>query len=152
MESRWEIQFDWRNTPFHDVIKWKHFPRYWTFVRSIHRSPIDSPNKSQWRGAFVFSLIRAWKSGSANNRNAGDLRRHRTQYDVTVMCNSSRNVQNAVSNWNTCFHKICWRLNLCLCRALWDIVWWRGRVILHDRCVLMTIDTSCHFVTKIKSA
>ena len=22
-----------------DIIKWKHFPRYWTFVRGIHRSP-----------------------------------------------------------------------------------------------------------------
>ena len=22
-----------------DVIKWKHFPRYWPFVREIHRSP-----------------------------------------------------------------------------------------------------------------
>ena len=21
-----------------DVIKWKHFPRYWPFVRGIHRS------------------------------------------------------------------------------------------------------------------
>ena len=20
-----------------DVIKWKHFPRYWTFVRGIHK-------------------------------------------------------------------------------------------------------------------
>ena len=26
-------------TCYHDdVIKWKHFPRYWTFVRGIHRS------------------------------------------------------------------------------------------------------------------
>ena len=27
----------------YDVIKWKHFPRYWTFVRGIHRSPVNSP-------------------------------------------------------------------------------------------------------------
>ena len=26
--------------PFDDVIKWKHFPRYWPFVRGIHRSPV----------------------------------------------------------------------------------------------------------------
>ena len=25
-----------------DVIKWKHFPRYWPFVRVIHRSPVNS--------------------------------------------------------------------------------------------------------------
>ena len=24
-----------------DVIKWKHFPRYWPFVREIHRSPVN---------------------------------------------------------------------------------------------------------------
>ena len=24
-----------------DVIKWKHFPRYWPFVRGIHRSPVN---------------------------------------------------------------------------------------------------------------
>ena len=43
-----------------DVIKWKHFPRYWPFVRGIHRSPVNSPHKGQWRGAFMFSLICAW--------------------------------------------------------------------------------------------
>ena len=25
-----------------DVIKWKHFPRYWPFVRGIHRPPVNS--------------------------------------------------------------------------------------------------------------
>ena len=40
-----------------DVIKWKHFPRYWPFVRGIHRSPVDSPLKGQWRGVLIFSLI-----------------------------------------------------------------------------------------------
>ena len=43
-----------------DVIKWKHSPRYWPFVRGIHRSPVNSPHKGQWRGALVFSLICAW--------------------------------------------------------------------------------------------
>ena len=32
-----------------DVNKWKHFPRYWPFVRGIHRSPVNSPHKGQWR-------------------------------------------------------------------------------------------------------
>ena len=30
-----------------DVIKWNHFPRYWPFVRGIHRSPVNSPHKGQ---------------------------------------------------------------------------------------------------------
>ena len=34
----------------HDyVIKWKHFPRYWPFVRAM-----NSPHKGQWRGASCF--------------------------------------------------------------------------------------------------
>ena len=43
-----------------DVIKWKHFPRYWPIVRGIHRSPLKSPHKGQWRGALMFSLIYVW--------------------------------------------------------------------------------------------
>ena len=68
-----------------DVIKWKHFARYWPFVRGIHWSPVISPNKGQWRGALIFSLICARINGSVNNREAGDLRRIRLRYDVTVM-------------------------------------------------------------------
>ena len=77
------------STPRHvvhdDVIKWKHFPRYWPFVRGIHRSPVNSPHKGQWRGALVCSLICAWINGWVNNREAADLRRHRTHYNVTAM-------------------------------------------------------------------
>ena len=40
-----------------DVIKWKHFQRYWPFVRGIHRWAVNSPHKGQWRGAMMFSLI-----------------------------------------------------------------------------------------------
>ena len=68
-----------------DVIKWRHFPRYWSFVRGIHRCPVKSPHKGQWRGALSFSLICAWINGWVNNRKAGDLRRHRAHYDVSVM-------------------------------------------------------------------
>ena len=71
---------------FHDdVIKWKHFPRYWPFVRGIHRSPVKFPHKGQWRGAVMFSLICVCINGWVNNRKAGDLRRHRTHYYVSVM-------------------------------------------------------------------
>ena len=30
-----------------DVIKWKHIPRYWPFVRGIHRSRLNSSHKGQ---------------------------------------------------------------------------------------------------------
>ena len=68
-----------------DVIKWNYFQRYWPFVRGIHRSPVNSPHKDQWRRALMFSLIFAWINGWVYNGEAGDLRCHRAHYDVIVM-------------------------------------------------------------------
>ena len=73
-----------------DVIKWKHFPRYWPFVREIHRSPVNFPHKGQWRGALMFALICVWINGWVNNREAGDLRHYSAHYDVIVMCLKSK--------------------------------------------------------------
>ena len=77
--------FDLQFLCYDDVIKWKHFPRYWPLVRGIHRSPVNSPHKGQWRGALMFSLICARINGWANNGDAGDLRCHRAHYDIIVM-------------------------------------------------------------------
>ena len=68
-----------------DVIKWRHFPRYWPFVWGFHRSPVNSLHKGQWRGALMCSLICAWINRWVNNGQAGDLRCYRTHYDVIVM-------------------------------------------------------------------
>ena len=69
----------------HDhVIKWKYFARHWTFVRGIHRLPVNSPHKGHWCGPLMFSLICAWITSWINNRKAGDLRSHRLHYGVTV--------------------------------------------------------------------
>ena len=64
-----------------DVIKCKHFPCYWPFVRGIHRSLVNSPHKGRWHGALMFSLIFIWINGG----EADDLRCHRAHYDVIVM-------------------------------------------------------------------
>ena len=47
--------------------------------------PVNSPHKGQWRGALMFSFICVCINGWVNNRKAGDLRRYRAHYDVTVM-------------------------------------------------------------------
>ena len=47
--------------------------------------PVISPHKGQSSGALMFSLISVWINGWVNNREAGDLRRYRAHYDVTVM-------------------------------------------------------------------
>ena len=73
------------NISHDDVIKWKHFPRYWPFVRGIHRSPVNYPTKANDAELWYFILIYALTNVWINTRDAGDLRRHRTHYDVTVM-------------------------------------------------------------------
>ena len=45
-----------------DVINWKHFPRYWTFVRRIHLSPVNSPTKASDAEIWCF-LWSAHKKG-----------------------------------------------------------------------------------------
>ena len=51
--------FSHYNRLTHDgVIKWKYFPCDCPFVRRIHRSPVNSPHKGQWRGALVFFYVR----------------------------------------------------------------------------------------------
>ena len=51
----------------------------------IHRSPVNSQHKGQWRGALMFSLICASINDWVNNREAGDLGRHHAHYDVIVI-------------------------------------------------------------------
>ena len=73
--KKWRLSFSVRTTiccprpAFHDdVIKWKHFPRYWPLLRGIHRSPVNSPHKGQRRGALMFSLICLKKQLSKQSR------------------------------------------------------------------------------------
>ena len=47
--------------------------------------PVKSQHKGQWRAALMFTLICAPINGWINNREVGDLRRHRARYDVIVM-------------------------------------------------------------------
>ena len=95
-----------------DVIKWKHFPRYWPFVRGIHQSPVNSSHKGQWRGASVVSVICAWINVWVNKLDAGDLRRHLAHYDVIVMkCRIVIQIS----------HKV-------FPRATLSIIWLRGRL------------------------
>ena len=54
----------------------------------VGNSPVtgEFPHKGQWRGALMLSLICAWINGWVNNREAADLRCHRANYDITLMC------------------------------------------------------------------
>ena len=88
------IQFKHKNIAQHysrivvywhdDVIKWKHFPRYWAFMWRINRSPVNSSRRPVTLN-FDVSLICAWTNGWVNSRGAGDLRRNCTLNDGNVM-------------------------------------------------------------------
>ena len=90
------LWFEYRTTLLSYMMIWEfppntndsmqgYFQRYWPLVRGIHRSPVNSPHKGQWRATLVFSLICAWINGWVSNREAGDLRRYRVHCCVTVM-------------------------------------------------------------------
>ena len=87
-----------------DVIKWKHFPRYWPFVWGIYRSLVNSPHKGQWRGALKFSLICIWINGWVNNYEAGDLRCYHAHYDVIVMVSE---IFENEENYNELWSSLC---------------------------------------------
>ena len=90
----------YQRIPCHDdVIKWIHFPRYWPFVRRIHR--------------LMFSVICAWTNNWANNGDTDDLRYHRTHSGVIVMYH-----HDGLTHWGrdkmatisqtTCLNAFCW--------------------------------------------
>ena len=108
-----------------DVIKWEHFPRYWSFVRGIHWSPVNSPHKGQWHGALMFSLICAWLNGWVNNRGAADPRRHRPHHDVTVLHTRIHNYVQYSVEWFTGM-KVIWTSEECkvvcsVCTNVWAL-------------------------------
>ena len=57
------------------------FPRYWPFVREIHRSRWNPRTKASYAELWFFFVISAW----VNDLEAVDLRRNPIHYDVIVM-------------------------------------------------------------------
>ena len=79
----------WETTLHCNVVShWLGAHTKWSLGRSVRShgdQAVNSPHKDQWRGALMFSLICAWMNRRVNTRDAGDLRRHRGHYDVTVI-------------------------------------------------------------------
>ena len=57
-----------------DVIKWKHFPRSWPFVKGIHWSPVVPLTNDNRFGALIWSLLLDWTNRWINSRVTGDSR------------------------------------------------------------------------------
>ena len=88
--------------PHDDVIKWKHFCVTGTCAG---HSPAtgEFPAQRPVTRSFDVFLSAPWINGWVNNREAGDLRRHRAHYDVIVMdlayCSSARCPQLRQKTW-----------------------------------------------------
>ena len=101
MNELWSIYFIYGSVPSqHDIFIqntykrppitwWRHQMETFSALLAIcvgnSPVPVNSPHKGQWSGAFMFSLIWVWINAWVNNREAGDLRRRRGHYDVTLM-------------------------------------------------------------------
>ena len=96
------VQVYYLDLSWHNIAWWRHRmetfavtgPLCWEFTGPPPPPPPPPPP----RGTLMFSLICAWISGWANNRDAGDLRRHRAHYVVTVMGRKVSSRRLAFSN------------------------------------------------------
>ena len=92
---------------------WRHQMETFSALLAIcaGNSPVpgNSPQKGQWRRVLMFSLICVWINGWVN-RQVGDLRRHRANYDVSVM-------------WNCIMIMVMWPIPIPLLLIWWPLVW-----------------------------
>ena len=85
-----------------DVIKLRHFPLYWP-LKGNSLAIGDFPAQRPLTRSFDVSFDLRLKYGWANNREAGDLRRHCAHYDVTVMIKRLTNIIKYVG-WCTIWY------------------------------------------------
>ena len=90
-------------------ITWKHFPRYWPFVRGIHRSPV---HKGQWYGALMFSLI--WDLNKRLSKQSWDWWSETPWSSLWRNCNEVYGVINCKMCSGISFNENV-RVCLCLC-------------------------------------
>ena len=120
-----------------DVIKWEHFPRYWSFVRGNSPVPVNSPHKGQWRGALMFSLICTRINGWVNNDEAGDLRRNRAHYGVIVM--------GSAESWNCCLMDKFWFVKFVRSQSEYLLAYSTTKIIsVWSRYIMVTILNLTH--------
>ena len=105
------------STPHDDVIKWKHFPR-----------SFDG-----------FLLICAWTKYWVNDRDAGDLRRRRAHFDVTVMRHHDMPVHwngevvSATTLWSLVGLEV-------VIADMWAFSWYKSiSIYLHTRIICWTL-------------
>ena len=96
------------------------------------------PSQRPVTRSFDFFFICAWTNGWANNRDAGDLRRHRTRYDVIAMPLDQDagdpvdgSFKNSCTHYSFAFDRILLVTSICLLKWLFGAwrVWMQGCVL-----------------------
>ena len=77
------VCFSWRHSRYAAYTWWCH--QMETFSALLAICVGNSPVTGGWRGDLTFSSICARLKGWVNNLEAGDWRRHRAHYGITVM-------------------------------------------------------------------
>ena len=93
-----------RDVTFADMVTSSNEILFALLALCAGNSPVtgEFPSQMPVTRSFDVSLIRAWINDWVNNREAGDLRCHRTHYDVTVMkCRKSYKFR--LCCWNCLF-------------------------------------------------
>ena len=114
----------------------------------ISWSQVNPKHKRRWREALTFPLICAWIDGWFNNRDAGDLRRHRAHYDAIVKGVATLISRACSWQWNLYALKmmgteiryfemcIIWLNDLLKCFLMKDkkvpVFWWPGGTKIQD--------------------
>ena len=97
------------------------FTRYWPFVLGIHRSPVNSPHKGQWRGALMFSFISISKQMSLPPFVFLEANRHIRHFLIDKL---SRKHFVSLSNHTYGIHKCAgfwWKIREKLVFFLWKL-------------------------------
>ena len=138
-----------------DVIKWKPFPRFWPLCGEFTGDWWIPLTKASNAELWCFLWSSPWKNGWVNNREAGDLRRHRAHYDAIVMISVFMNIETNTKTTLDCaltgrqfvhmlslhYHK--WRslLHFSHIHSVWlawfTFCWWRHNQSI-AQCVIET--------------
>ena len=106
IQIRVPLKFDfghqWAYKSYHDdIIKWKHFPRYWPFVRGIHRKPV------MWDAISLITTQLQWWRLKCRHADFPDVNYFENMFAVemksyTVREDFSRdvNVFRELSDWD----------------------------------------------------
>ena len=133
-----------------DVTKWKYFPRYWSFLRGIHRSPVDSSHKANDTELWCFPWSAPEQRLSKQSRRRWfetllhSLWRHCNDSWINRVIESTSQLDCRIPVDGICYWRVCLLIGI-----IFDEhpLWWCGN-FLHRH---ITYTNGTVILTKISS-